>query len=273
MTPKLILIVLDGLNAETAFAHLGFMNHLMEQKHLAAYTVHGELPCMSRPMYETIQTGLPVVKHGIYNNATCRLSKEEHLFSLARRQGRSTAAAAYYWVSELYNKAPFDHVEDRFQIDTNNNIENGIFYYEDGYPDSHLFADAHRLVRFAAPDYLLVHPMNVDDAGHGHGSESAEYIHAASKQDVCLSTYIPKWLEAGYQIVVTSDHGMNEHRSHNGGADGERRLPLYILSDRVQYGDFRNHILSELEIAPLCAALLQIEPSQVMIEPTIEWKE
>ena len=37
-------------------------------------------------------------------------------------------------------------VEDRIQLDTDLPIENGLFYFEDHYPDSHLFAEAAWLI-------------------------------------------------------------------------------------------------------------------------------
>ena len=48
---------------------------------------------------------------------TVRLSNQTSLFHLAKSSGKTTAAAAYYWVSELYNHAPFHHFEDRIQLD------------------------------------------------------------------------------------------------------------------------------------------------------------
>lgn len=40
---------------------------------------------------------------------------------------RTTAAAAYHWVSELYNRAPYSIFEDRIQHDETKNIQHGIF--------------------------------------------------------------------------------------------------------------------------------------------------
>ena len=73
---------------------------------------------------------------------TVRLSKGQSIFHIAKEHGLTTATSAYYWVSELYNRAPFNHMEDRLQLDTHLPIDNGMFYFEDHYPDSHVFADA-----------------------------------------------------------------------------------------------------------------------------------
>ena len=64
-------------------------------------------------MYETLMTGLPMYRHGISSNNICRRSHEESVFTLAKREGAVTGAAAYYWIRELYCHAPFDKMKDR----------------------------------------------------------------------------------------------------------------------------------------------------------------
>ena len=66
--------------------------------------MRGELPSMSRPMYETSLTGLPSSVHGITHNQVVRPSAFPNVFSLCRQQGLVTAAAAYQWMSELYSR-------------------------------------------------------------------------------------------------------------------------------------------------------------------------
>ena len=37
---------------------------------------------------------------------------------------------------------------------------------------NHVFADADVLLRRHSPDFLLIHPMNIDNEGHRHGGSS-----------------------------------------------------------------------------------------------------
>lgn len=272
---KVIFIVLDGLNARTAHSHMGFLEHLVEKGKMAAYTVQAELPAQSRPLYEVLQTGVPAEENGITSNGTVRRSKEQSVFAIAQEQGLKTGAAAYYWVSELYNRAPFDLQEDRIQLDSPALIENGIFYYEDHYPDSHLIGDGEYLIRQKGTDYTLIHSMNIDDAGHKYGSNSKEYVQAAVRVDAILSQYIWQWMRDGYQIVVTADHGMNEYQTHNGVLDEDRLVPLYVFSDKVESKDFRQEgrLMPQLEMAPFLCSLLDVPPSEKMIPVrSIIWK-
>ena len=69
------------------------------------------------------------------------------------------------------------------------------------------------MIRKKATDYTLIHSMNIDDAGHKFGADSKEYVQAAVRVDAELSQYIWRWMSEGYQIVVTSDHGMNDYHT------------------------------------------------------------
>lgn len=231
MSNKVILVVLDGLAYETAQQCMGFLQGLTEQGKATLYKVQSELPSMSRPLYEAILTGIAPVHSGIVHNHIIRNSDQQSVFSLARRAGLTTAAAAYHWFSELYNRTPYDAARDRFTNDPEQLIQHGLFYHQDSYPDSHLYLDAEWLRRQHDPDFLLVHPMNIDDAGHRAGLDSAHYRNTARHSDTHLSEYLIQWMQAGYQIMVTADHGMNRDNSHGGTLPEEREVPLYVMGE------------------------------------------
>lgn len=268
MSNKLAFIMIDGLRYDTAVSQMGYMHHLVEYGKAARFKVKSELPSLSRPLYEVLLTGTPVYKNGITTNQTVRLSHEESLFHLTKKNGLKNATASYYWVSELYNSAPFNPMTDRIQLETDKPIEHGIFYWEDHYPDSHLFADANALVNSFQPDFLYVHSMNVDDDGHKFTADSKEYRNRGIAADIILASFVPKWLEAGYQIIITADHGMNNDGQHGGTTSADRDVPLFIISDRMAPGIYEEEI-PQLQIAPLACALLNIEPSPAMQELSI----
>lgn len=231
MASKVILVILDGLNFEVARHALGHLQAYCNAGRATLYKLECELPSLSRPLYECILTGVAPIDSGIVHNDVVRLSNQRSIFHYARAAGLSTAAAAYHWMSELYNRAPFDAARDRHTQAPELPIQNGHFYYADHYPDSHLFADAESLRLRHSPDFLLVHPMNIDDAGHKHGLDTAQYRNSARRADIILADYLQTWLEAGYQVLVTADHGMNNDRSHNGILPEEREVPLFVLGE------------------------------------------
>lgn len=269
---KLILVLIDALGYQTMSDRCGYLGHLVECGKAARYKVRGELPAVSRPMYETVMTGLPASAHGVTTNAYCGGSRCPNLFSMAKAGGMTTAAAAYKWMAELYNGTPaFDVRFDRYQMGRKGgSIDYGFFYYEDSYLDTHLYGDAEYLRQAYQPNFLLVHPMGVDDAGHRYGSSSEGYQKAANKSISALSQYIDLWRGAGYDIVVTADHGMDNFGVHLGDTPAQREVPLYILSDRLAKGDFTGRIISQLNIAPLACYLLGLPRAPGMIDPKKE---
>jgi len=254
---RTIFILLDGLRYQTARDCLGFMEALVSAGEAQIYEICCELPSLSRPLYETLMTGLPPVEHGVVSNATVRLSCVPNVFSLAKAAGLKTAAAAYHWYFELNNRAPFTP-QSRYIENDPGNISYGFFYWDDVYPDSHLFADADDLLRRHKPDFLLLHPMNIDDAGHKFGGASREYRNSTRRASDLLSLYLPSWREAGYSIIVTSDHGMSDDGNHGGPDVDETHVPFYTVGKEVFSFDVKQ-TPKQTEIAGLLCALLGIE--------------
>lgn len=263
---KLAFILIDGLRLDTARAHLGFLNHLVERGLALGISAQAELPSLSRPLYETLMTGLSPIDHGILANPVSRPSDRTSLFDIVRRAGGTSAAACYHWFCELYAASPFNPLRHRDWDDETSKIQHARFYWEDDYPDGHLLADAESLRSRHMPDFLLAHTMNVDDEGHKHGGESPEYRAAAARIDMALALCVPLWRQAGYQIVVSSDHGMNAFRFHGGTAEAERAVPLYVWADNIA-GGYGASVIPQTQIAGLCCHLMGLEPGGDMPIP------
>ena len=266
---KVILVLSDALRYDVAVAQMGFLGHLVETKQASLYQVQGELPSKSRPIYETVHTGLPSSEHGIVANTIVRLSNKPNIFNLCLQAGKTTAAAAYGWFSELYNRAPYDPIDDREVDDLGLPIQHGRFYMRDEYPDSELFATAAMLVRKFAPDYLLVHPMGMDYQGERHGADSLEYRNNATRQDGVLAPLIVEWLDNGYDILVTGDHGINADRSHGGTTPEVRMVPLFHIKPDRQGSGNTGQVISQLQIAPTLCRLLGLGIPATMKYPPV----
>jgi predicted AlkP superfamily pyrophosphatase or phosphodiesterase len=264
MSNKVIAIVVDGMRYDKGCEALGFIQHLVETNQAALYKVKSELPSLSRPLYEVLLTGTPASMNGITSNQTVRLSSEKSLFHLTKENGLINATASYYWVSELYNRAPFHFIEDREQENESMPIQYGKFYWDDDYPDSHVLMDAEALRRKYDPHFLYIHPMGVDVKGENYGSESKEYREQILKMGSLLAQLLPIWMNAGYHILITSDHGMSEYGNHGGITNGERDVPLFIISPRIETG-IHEEVVPQLAFAPLVCELLGIEQSEKMI--------
>lgn len=264
---KTILVVIDACGYDIGTRYLGYLEHLADYGQCAKYKVQGEVPSISKPMYETLMTGTPAYVHGIVSNEVTRMSHEKSIFALCHEAGLKTGAAAWYWISELYNEAPFIREKDRIRFGREGDqVDYGIYYWEDEYPDSVLFAEGEYIRLNYAPDFMLYLPMSVDNAGHLYHADSREYAQCVAQAGIRIATLIPQWLEAGYQVVVTADHGMDVNGIHCGPSKIQTEVPLYIISPKVQTGRFEESAISQRNIAPLLCRLLEIEPSEAMID-------
>ncbi|MGL4673132.1 MAG: alkaline phosphatase family protein [Cetobacterium sp.] len=251
---KLILILIDGMGDHVSHK-LGYLKALELAQKGVKFTLESELPSLSRPLYETILTGKLPIESGITNNRIDRMSKEESIFSLGKKSGIKTAAVAYHWIHELYN-GPFNPEQDIEVENSEKNINYGRFYWEDSYPDSHLFSLTNKIVKDKKPEFILLHTMNVDDAGHKYGGLSKEYEDVVYKLNYYLSHYLPIWQEAGYEVVITSDHGMDINGNHGGDSKLEREVPFWILGDISK--NYENVKITQRDIKKICCEILKI---------------
>ena len=65
---KLVLVLADGLRADTARDYMGYLQALNEAGRARWAQLRCELPSLSRPLYATLITGRRPVDHGIVAN-------------------------------------------------------------------------------------------------------------------------------------------------------------------------------------------------------------
>ena len=79
-----------------------------------------------------------------------------------------------------------------------------------------------------------------------------------------LATYLKEWMERGYSILVTGDHGINANGRHGGTTPDVREVPLFFIRPGLAgMGDTRDAV-SQLQIAPTMCKLLGLEIPKMM---------
>ncbi len=266
---RLILVLVDGLGHDTAVAEMGYLEGAVALGAARRWRMTCALPSVSRPLYETIHTGLTPHDHGVVSNDVVRPTTRANVFSLVREAGGRTGAAAYSWFSELYNGTPYDPVLGREADDETAAIQHGRFYTEDDTPDIEVLRDGAMLVRRFAPDYLLIHPMGCDHVGHVHGGTSPQYRRQAAKMDNLLSLHVPGWLDAGYTVAVTADHGMDADGRHGGTKPETTTVPFYLMGDGFGPRGDDGRDASQLSVAPTLVLLLGLPVPAAMTAPSL----
>ncbi|MDE2083020.1 MAG: alkaline phosphatase family protein [Burkholderiales bacterium] len=222
---RIVVVVADGLRADVAAQAMGYVAALLEAGQARATRHDSGLPSLSRPLYATLLTGRWPLAHGILSNQQVQACGAT-LFDDAHAAGLRSAIVAYHWFCELLGGPAFAPLSDRRRLPEGRGIVAASWYFEDDYPDSHVIADAEALRLAHEPDLLFVHPMGPDDRGHRFGGESDEYRMVARRLDMLLALAVPRWHGAGYDVLLTSDHGMGRDRMHGGTGEAERSVPL-----------------------------------------------
>jgi bisphosphoglycerate-independent phosphoglycerate mutase (AlkP superfamily) len=115
-------------------------------------------------------------------------------------------------------------------------------------------------------DYGILHTCTLDSMGHRFFHECEEMDDACYKMDEMLAHFLPMWREAGYEVIVTADHGQDE-RGHHGGAGAlQQEFAFYYFGDAVMPAE--DVVLDQLALAPSILTRLGVEvPPSMQARP------
>jgi predicted AlkP superfamily pyrophosphatase or phosphodiesterase len=135
-------------------------------------------------------------------------------------------------------------------------ITHGRFHTMTGYghdnqmtpSDVDLFGTLTMLTKRFSIDYGILHTCTLDSMGHRFGHDCVEMDHAVAVMDAQLAAFLPKWLEAGYEVMVTADHGQTDRGHHGGREDLQQDFALYYFGAAA--GPSEDALLDQLQLAP-----------------------
>ena len=275
MDGRVILVIMDGVGFATAVAQCGFLEGMVELGKARRWKMQAALPTRSAPLYETLHTGLAPAEHGIVANEALRPSERPNVFHAVRAAGGRTAAVAHAWYFTLYNGRPYDLLSDVEVDDEALGIQHGRFYSQEGYgrvnscapAEIDLCAQLTLLLRRHHPHYALLHTCSADTLGHTFTAHSPEYREQTWRIDNALARVVPLWLDLGYEVFVTADHGMNGDGHHGGTDPIERDVPFYYFG--AGNGPSDAAILDQLSVAPTVLSRIGIAAPASMRVPVL----
>ncbi|WP_136658420.1 alkaline phosphatase family protein [Nitratireductor sp. XY-223] len=265
MSRKTALIILDGVGYETAVTQCGYLQACHEAGRAKRWKMRSCIPTISLVMYETIHTGLAPVEHGILSNNALGPSQKPNIFSALRSAGKSAAVVGHAYFHTLYGGSAFDPFRHCEIDDPEAPIAHARYYSMEGYgkrnacapAEIDLCAQATMLLRKHNPDYLLLHTSSADTIGHTFGGASPEYRRQVAVIDDALSRTVPQWLEAGYDVFVAADHGMNPDGAHGGDEPSMRDTAFYYFGEAE--GPAAETVLDQRAIAPTILSRIGVD--------------
>lgn len=254
---KLLLIILDGVPYANWRRYFGCLEGWVQNGDARVWRMRATLPSMSGPCYATIHTGVPPQVHGILSNAHSFRVQQPDIFSETRKAGGVTGAVTHSFWSEYFNRAPFDLVRDiEYDEPESATINHGRFHTMSGYDlvnqatpaDTDLFATLTSLCARFGLDYGILHTCTLDSMGHRYGHDCGEMDHACALMDAMLAKFLPGWLQMGYEVIVTADHGQSQRGHHGGAGEDQQDFALYYFGPAE--GPKPDTLLDQLQLAP-----------------------
>lgn len=268
MNNKIILVILQGLNYGAATLSMGYMNELVKTGEAEFYTVSSENTALSKPIYEEMFYNTSLYINAMLNHQVVKVPEKKNIFELAKERGLKTGAAAFYWASEAYNKERLNEVEFKAEFDEDSNIQYGSFYSDASYPDYSVFSDSEFIRKKYNPNLLLVHSMGIAYAIYKFGLNSQEYYDKILEVHNTLELIIPMWLEAGYGVIVTTEHRLDEKDA----GTKEDIAPLWIIGDELQKAKLGSKI-SKIGITEAICDVLDIKKREKFINCNVTGAE
>jgi predicted AlkP superfamily pyrophosphatase or phosphodiesterase len=257
MDNKLLLIILDGVPWRNWRRLFGNLEGWVASGDAQVWKVRATLPSISASCYASIHTGVTPQEHGCTGNGNVFRLSQPDVFSQTRLAGGVTGAVAHSFWSEFFNRHPFDYVHDiEYDEADSATINHGRFHTMTGYghnnqmtpSDVDLFATLTNLCLRFGLNYGMLHTCTLDCMGHRFFHESQEMDHACAVMDEMLAPFIHQWLAAGYEIIVTADHGQDDRGHHGGRSELQQDAALYYFGPAK--GPTEDTVIDQLQLAP-----------------------
>lgn len=271
MDRKLLLIILDGVPYRNFRRLFGNLEGWVDSGAARVWKHRAALPSISASCYATIHTGVPAAEHGCTGNGNVFRLGHADIFSETRKAGGVTGAVAHSCWSELFNRHPFDYVRDvEYDEPGSDAINHGRFHSMTGYgaanqmtpSDVDLFASLTNLCQRFGLNYGMLHTCTLDSMGHRFQHESHEMDHACFVMDEMLAPFLPQWRGAGYEVIVTADHGQDERGHHGGRGALQQETALYYFGDAE--GPGTDAVIEQVQLAPTILSRLGVQPAPTM---------
>ena len=243
---KVLLVLVDGMRPDA----LGPAGHPLfgQLKSEASYTLNAQtvFPSVTLPCHMSLFHSVPPQRHGITTNIYMpQVRPIRGLFDVTRAFKR-TNAFFYNW-EQLRDLARPD------ALAWGQYVSGHVYGFEEA---NEMLADAAaEFIVKNAPDCVFLYLGFTDEAGHGYGWLSDEYLRSIRQSFDCI-TRVLRILPADYRFILTADHGGHD-RSHGTTMPEDMTIPMFLRGPEFAPGAELENV-SILDIAPTITKLLGV---------------
>jgi predicted AlkP superfamily pyrophosphatase or phosphodiesterase len=241
-----VLFLIDGLRPEAITPTNMPIVHALFCQGGGTMSAKTVVPSSTLPCHMSLFHSVPPERHGIVtNHYTPPVRPIPGLFEVLA-QARKRTAMFYNW-EELRDLARPGSVT--FSVYRN--------MKDPGGEDEAVAFEASSELFDSSYDFAFVYFGDTDEAGHGFGWLSEEYLTTAAKADSCVGMVLES-LGDDDIILLTADHGGHD-RTHGTDSPEDTTIPL-IFSGVSLHAPIQQ--ASILDIAPTVLALLEVDKPQ-----------
>lgn len=233
---RVVLITVDGLREDVS-RRMETLQRLRERGFDTV--VRTGQPALSFPNWTTLLSGAPQRISGVTTNWYEGRVRVETLVDVAVAEGRTMVVSGPTDFEALYGVRRTGHV---FLKD----------WVEDSYMSTEIVDRAIALSKEASPSIVLVHLPDIDEAGHGFGGASPEYLATSKKVDADIKRLVEAFQDDRTVFVVASDHGHIDTGGHGGWEPVVVDVPAVFAGAGVRFGTGKGE---QSQIAPTVALL------------------
>jgi hypothetical protein len=208
---RVVVLVVDGLGASLLAERAGHAR-TMAPLLSAASTIGSRFPTTTASALATLTTGRPSGIHGLVGYTVLDAARDRVINSLTGWDA-GVDPATWQRVPTLFETARHDGLRS-FAIGPERYRDTGFTRavlrgaeYSAGVSISDRFAVARGILDEIDRGLLYVYVPELDQAGHGKGSQSAEWIAALEDLDSAVGSFA-RTLGRREGMLVTADHGM-----------------------------------------------------------------
>lgn len=249
---RAVVVVVDALREDTSRQMPTFQALRERGADLPSWA---GLPSLSLPGYAVLGTGAYPDVSGVTTNWYEGAVRVDSLLARAKEAGLSTGVVAMGGWDMLYG--PW-----ATYVYTGSWSAQGHDYRGIAETTEAIGQEALRLLRETDVRLLYVHFGETDEAGHGYGGDSPEYLEAALHVDAQIAAIAGALDWSQDLLVLTADHGMSDNQGrvskigggHGGGETVARRVPLVLVGRGIVPGTYPDG--QQADLVPTAAALL-----------------
>ncbi|WP_077533220.1 alkaline phosphatase family protein [Massiliimalia massiliensis] len=246
MDQKVVLLLVDGLRPDALTACGNpFIEELTRR---CSYTLEAKTvtPSVTLPCHMSLFHSVTPERHGITTNVYT--PQVRPITGLADQLALFEKKAAFFYTwEELRDIARPASLNYSLMI--NHEKEPGT--------DRKITDAAIPYLITEQPDFLFLYLGETDAFGHDCGWMSEQQLSCVSRAVDCIHDVMDA-LPAGYQLILTADHGGHD-RHHGAGTREDTTTPLFCYGNAFPAGKLLGHP-SILDLAPTVAKLCGVPP-------------